>query len=296
MWKIVIILILFVGELMASEVTIDVYSCYANSHRLVAEGRVLNRKKVVSVQADDSTFRNLKRKISKFFNREKKDILLSVDIADTKYQIQSDDEGYFELDITMPSQVDSKSRIDISLSDDNSTNTTCWPQVPVSHGIGVISDFDDTLIVSDVTNKAKLIDNTFMKNYKQRELIAQTATQIKSILSKQNGSAFFVLSASPDQINQSIHNFLDYHNMPTRSVITKKIQGENSYSLLKQNSYKSEKIQKLIAMYPKIRWTLFGDSGEQDRQIYSEIAQSYPGNIETIYIRNVDNGKLDMIK
>jgi len=296
MWKIVTILILFCGGLMASEVAIEVYNCYANSHQVVAEGRVLKRKKSGGVEADDGAFENLKRKLSQFFNREKKDIFLSIDIADSKYQIQSDDEGYFEININVPSKIDNKSRVEIYLSDDNSTHTTCWPQVPASHGIGVISDFDDTLIVSDVTNKVKLIDNTFMKNYKQRELITPTATQIKSILLKQKRSAFFVLSSSPDQINQSIHNFLDYHNMPPRSVITKKIQGDNSYSLLKQNSYKSEKIQKLIALYPEIKWTLFGDSGEQDREIYSKIAKEYPDNIESIYIRNINNGKLDKIQ
>ncbi len=292
----IILLIFFSVIAMASDSVVEIYNCYGGAHHLKAEGRVVKEKTTKKVQVNDSVLKNFTRKISRFFNKEKKDIVLGVKIGNSTYYTKTDDEGYFDIDMDVPMVLGDSEIIDIYLDEENTTHARCIMQHPLSNGIGVISDFDDTLIVSNVPSKSKLFKNTFMKNYKQRRLVKSTAIKIKSILSQQKRSAFFVLSSSPNQISNSINNFLDYNDMPDRSIITKKIHGSNGYSILKQSTYKSDKIKKLISIYPDIKWTLFGDSGEQDKQIYSEIDKSYSDSIESIYIRNVITDKLEKIK
>jgi phosphatidate phosphatase APP1 len=56
---------------------------------------------------------------------------------------------------------------------------------------------------------------------------------------------------------------------------------------LKKN-HKTEAIADILATYPKLKFVLIGDSGENDPEIYSAIVQKHPDRIRAIYIRSVN--------
>jgi phosphatidate phosphatase APP1 len=65
------------------------------------------------------------------------------------------------------------------------------------------------------------------------------------------------------------------------------------------NLFKSSRVTKppviegLLAAYPKRAFILIGDSGEEDPEIYGEIARNHPGRIRHIYIRRATSEILD---
>ena len=139
----------------------------------------------------------------------------------------------------------------------------------------------------------KLISNTFFKNYKQRKAVPGMAERFGKILEKNPSrapSALFFLSGSPNQLSASIEKFLDYHHFPKHVLLTKKIHGKASVSLFEQFHYKAEKIGALIRMYPGMKWVLFGDNGENDKEVYTYIGKKYPEKIEGIFIRDIHSG------
>ena len=142
------------------------------------------------------------------------------------------------------------------------TNATIIDSIPL---LGIISDFDDTMIVSDVTNKIKLGFNMMFKNYKQRTLVPSILERFKKILAqnpKGMPSTLFILTGSPQQLFTPIEQFLDYYHFPKRTLILKKSHGENLDPLTDQFAYKTQKIERLIKLYPNMKWVMFGDSGE----------------------------------
>ena len=54
-----------------------------------------------------------------------------------------------------------------------------------------------------------------------------------------------------------------------------------------QNQYKTGVIERILADFPRRRFLLVGDSGEQDPEIYGAIARKHPEQVERIFIRNV---------
>jgi phosphatidate phosphatase APP1 len=102
----------------------------------------------------------------------------------------------------------------------------------------------------------------------------------------------FFITGSPQQLSSSIEKFLDYHHFPSRIVITKKIHGYNIDPLLNQFKYKVSEIETLFKLYPNIEWTMFGDSGEKDEEVYRYLAKKYPKKIKRFYIRDVKNGDI----
>jgi len=279
---ITLFLILLMENIMAKSDFIELYSAYTNGSRLIINGRVIDIKDKKSKES---------KLYSAFFNNEKKGARVYLVVGQEHFSLKSDDEAYFRFDIRLKNRLKRGKSISLQ-SKDRGSLEKIYPFFPtLSQQIGVISDFDDTVIISDVTSKVKLLYNTFFKNYKERTLVFDVARNIKNILKNNHLNkdiALFFISGSPHQFNNNINNFLDYHAFQKRTVLTKKIHGQNSASLHATVSYKYDKIVRLIDMYPQVTWVLFGDSGEKDTQIYKKIRNEYPQKIRAVYIRDVE--------
>ena len=266
---------------------IEVYSAYTNGKRVLVQGRII-----------DSEDKKTKKSnlFSAFFNDEKKDITINLKMNNKSYVGQSDNEGYFVFDINLSQSLEQNKSISLETDDKTSLQTISLFQPSSKEHIGIISDFDDTVIVSDVTTKIKLLYNTFFKNFKERKIVSEIEKKIKRLLKENNlsdESALFFISGSPHQFNNNINNFLDYHVFPKRSILTKKIHGEKKDDLQASIAYKYDKIVRLIEMYPQVKWVFFGDSGEKDPSIYLKVRQYYPNSVKEIYIRDVESGKVE---
>ena len=51
-----------------------------------------------------------------------------------------------------------------------------------------------------------------------------------------------------------------------------------------QKEYKMSSIEKIITDFPLRKFILFGDSGEEDPEIFSEIIKKYTSQIERVYV------------
>jgi len=283
--KIVLFLSMVLSQVVASDF-IEIYSAYTNSKRVVVEGRVIDIKD----KKDESS-----KLIGAFFNDEKKNIEIFLNINQQKYSVKTDKEGYFLFDLKNLSSLSEKQVIKLETDDKSSLESIILFQPNSQAKIGVISDFDDTVIISNVTEKTKLLYDTFFKNYKERDVISSVEVLIKETLRVNNSNVLFFITGSPSQLQNSIHLFLNFHNFPNRVVLTKKLHGSNKDSLFSSVAYKYEKIVNLIEMYPHIKWVFFGDSGEKDQEIYLKIRKNYPNKIEKIYIRSVKTKKVSKI-
>jgi phosphatidate phosphatase APP1 len=156
-------------------------------------------------------------------------------------------------------------------------------------GLSVISDIDDTIKISEVLDKKKLLINTFVKPYK----ITEGFPEYYKKLEKQ-GAYFHYVSASPWQLHPSIKSFMGEH-YPKGTVALRNFRLKDS-SLLAfmkpSTEYKIAQIESIIKRYPKHQFILIGDSGEHDPEVYANIYQKFPSNIQSIQIRAVEGSDL----
>ena len=294
--KKIILIILTINQFLVAKDAIQIYNCYGNAQYIIIDGRVLDTRDFKTSLTEDGVFTNLQENLGHLFNNEKENQSLTLSIDIHKYPIKSDDEGYFHFEATTTpyNYFKHQQRIKLSVDKSNISATCNLTIIKANQQVGIISDFDDTVIVSDVPHKLNLINNVFLKNYKQRTLITKMPKEFKTILGN-NSNALFFVTGSPKQLQNNIHKFLDYHHFPKRTLITKKIHGNNSDPLFDQIAYKYAKIQKLILLYPHINWVLFGDSGEKDKEVYSKVKKNFPTKVKAIYIRNVESGKIEKL-
>ncbi|HON80357.1 MAG TPA: DUF2183 domain-containing protein [Spirochaetota bacterium] len=153
-------------------------------------------------------------------------------------------------------------------------------------GVFVVSDIDDTIKISRVTDKKALIQNTFLRPY--REVPGMSALYRAW---ERKGAVFHYLTASPWQLYWPLEEFRKNKNFPEGFFHMKMFGVPFNFTKLFESSdtVKLPYLQMLFSAFPEYRFILVGDSGEMDPEVYGTIARRYPEKIIKILIRNIGN-------
>ena len=152
-------------------------------------------------------------------------------------------------------------------------------------GLSVISDIDDTIRDSNVADRSALLTNTFIHPFRP----VAGMSKLYRAFAKQ-GVAMHYVSGSPWQLYEPIAEFLRTQRFPDGSVHLKPFHfSRHSVTKLFASPAKTKPkaILPILAAFPERRFVLIGDSGEQDPEIYGEIARRHKRQIAGIFIRNV---------
>lgn len=151
--------------------------------------------------------------------------------------------------------------------------------------VRVISDIDDTIKVSQIRDKPALLLNTFCRPFRPAPGMAEMYR-----VWNESGARFHYVSGSPWQLYPPLAEFIREHNFPAGSFHMKLFRptDRSAANLFgSQIEYKTGEIKSLFGKFPRDRFILVGDSGEQDPTIYAELAREHPHQVSRILIRNV---------
>ncbi len=154
---------------------------------------------------------------------------------------------------------------------------------------GVISDIDDTVLVTHTKNPLKKIRTLLIKNAYKRKAVKQMRDFYHHFASQNH--AFFYVSNSEANLFPMIRLFLEHQNLPLGPIFLKSFRKwRNLFNRKKskdRGTHKKEKIRFLLDIFPFMNFILIGDDSQQDPEIYAFFAKKYPQRIKHIYIRNV---------
>ncbi len=152
-------------------------------------------------------------------------------------------------------------------------------------GVSIISDVDDTIKHSNVSNRRDLFRNTFTRIFVpvtgMPELYRDCAVA---------GAVFHFVSGSPWQLYEPLHEFCRAEGYPFGSFHLKRFRFREAARKLRRSPQKVHKraaIEPILAAFPQRRFVLIGDSGEQDPEIYGHLLREFPGQIAGIFIRAI---------
>ena len=158
-------------------------------------------------------------------------------------------------------------------------------------GVTVISDIDDTIKVSQVTELDQLLRNTFLRPFRPTPGIIPLYQSLAK-----HGCIFHYVSASPWQLYPPLAEFLRETGLPGGTFHLKEFRWKDSRFfdlLLAPEKFKTDLILSRLAIASQRRFILVGDSGEKDPEIYGEIARSNPQYEIRILIREIAARPLD---
>lgn len=155
-------------------------------------------------------------------------------------------------------------------------------------GVGVISDIDDTVKITEVHDHRELFRNTFFNDFKAVPGMAELYGQLAA-----KGASFHFVSSSPWQLYTPLQQLLRQAHFPRATMSLKKVRftDKTFFNLFKNGlETKPAQIEPILKRYPKRKFILIGDNGEQDPEVYGDIARRYDAQVSQILIRNVDGG------
>lgn len=156
-------------------------------------------------------------------------------------------------------------------------------------GLTVISDLDDTVKVSHVTEKARLWESTFYKPFAPVPGMAELYRRLAA-----QGAAFHFVSSSPWHLYAPLTRFLLKSGFPPATIDLKtiRLKDRSILNLLRPPSEtKPPQIEALLSRFPSRNFILIGDSGEQDTEIYAGMLRRHPEQIIRVMIRNVTDAQ-----
>ena len=265
------------------------YRGYADARGVELIGRVLAEKPEGGPLDDAGWWDNLLDTYRRFESDEVPDVPLRLQYRGGGVDVRSDHEGYWHAAFDSPGPMSDLlwDNAIASLADGSLLTPQPVLQVGPHARFGVISDIDDTILHSSVTDWKMAAQLTFLHNARTRKPLGGVAALYRALQGRHN--PIFYVSSSPWNLYDLLEDFMELNGIPFGPIHLRDI-GTDPGKFVKTagHGHKLQRAIHLIERFPQLRWILMGDSGQADAELYAEAARTHPDRIAAIYIRDVD--------
>lgn len=167
---------------------------------------------------------------------------------------------------------------------------------PFKTGLSIISDIDDTFLISHSGNIWKKLYVLLTRNVTQRKTFEDVVDHYTALEKNQtksdNPNSFFFVSSSEWNLYHFIVQFSILKKLP-KAVLKLKSIKTGILDFLKtgggNHDHKYHKIESIISFYPDQQYVLLGDDSQKDADIYERICTKFPSKIKAVYIRQISS-------
>ena len=268
------------------------YRGFADANGVELIGRVLAEAPQGGPRDDAGWWDNLLDTYRRFESDEVPGVALRFAFRGAQFESVSDHEGYWNLRAETPQAGMSDLLWDnamASLADGSLLTAQPVMQVLPRARIGIISDIDDTILHSGITDWKTAAQLTFLHNARTRKPLPGVAALYRALQGTHN--PIFYVSSSPWNLYDLLEDFMELNAIPFGPIHLRDLgTDEGKFIKTAGHGHKLERASWLIERLPQLRWVLLGDSGQADAELYAEAAKRFGDRIAAIYIRDVDPG------
>lgn len=285
------------------------YRGFGSATAVWLKGRVLRQRDLSTPSDHDTFWQNLLATYQRFNSDEVPNVTVRIEAFGQSHTTVTDKEGYFELTVNpsndlLPGRAWFPVRYSVEgVSQPETEETTDGQSVskdgylmisPPYSQFGVISDIDDTVLVTDATNLLQTARLTFLGNAYTRLPFAGIAAFYRALQSGPVTTLFnpiYFVSSSPWNLYDLLVDFFRIQGIPKGPILLRDFGlNKELLSAAGHHTHKLAMIRKVLDVNPQLPFVLIGDSGQQDPEIYAQVVRENPGRIRAVYIRDVTPG------
>jgi phosphatidate phosphatase APP1 len=292
------------------------YSGYGNQQKAFFIGCVSEDKGLAKPDPSHSKWENLLAMAKRFSSDEIPEVRVKAEFLGMEKITTTDQNGIFRVSFDFEDKniaFPEKTWVEIKLTLLDQV-TIHQPKIeatgeilllkPSESTYGVISDIDDTILISRSTNVIKKLRLMLFKNAFTRLPFEGVAGFYRALHKGFNGDCHnpvFYVSSSQWNLHDLLSDFCEIRKIPKgvmmlqelRPVKTKKnIRRKSAFD---KHAHKLDKIRSIIDTYGHLNFVLIGDSGQKDAEIYRQISKEFPGRILAIYIRDIRKSRVEKV-
>lgn len=152
---------------------------------------------------------------------------------------------------------------------------------------GVISDVDDTVMVTALPRPLLAAWNTFVLDEHARVPTPGMAVLLERIASRHSGAPVIYLSTGAWNVAPTLTRFLSRNLYPPGPLLLTDWGPTHDRWFRSGTLHKRESLERLASEFPRLRWLLVGDDGQHDEEIYAEFARNHPQQVAAVAIRQL---------
>jgi phosphatidate phosphatase APP1 len=271
------------------------YRGHGNEREVFLKGRVLEESGVTPSTHTDNVLRNVKNTARRFLSSEAPHAKVRASFGGREVEAIADEEGFFDVRLDVGAELSkgfdwhpvSLRLVSPLAPGQHGESSKGWVLVPDDAEFAVISDIDDTVMLSKAASVMRMAWIAALGNAYSRLSFTGVGAFYHALRRGRGGASrnpVFYVSSSPWNIYDLLTDFMDVHGLPPGPIFLK----DWSPTVLgKHEDHKLTLIKTLLETYPDLPFVLLGDSGQKDPEIYAEAAAENSGRIKAIYIRDV---------
>lgn len=269
------------------------YRGYGTTRRLHVIGRVLMK----DPNFDEELTVNAKGQVSKvrheaergwrqFMTIQVGDFPIKVIIGDAEFDAFTNSNGYFDISI-----------------DDHGLDAG-WQEVqieaegaePVTEEVlitsedvtvGIVSDIDDTIMVTNLPRAMHAAYNSWVKRTNNRQPVAGMQKFFSELLDDFPDAPVFYLSTGAWNTYDTLVRFIEEQGLPKGPLLLTDWGPTPTGFFRNGVEHKKVQLRNLIIDYPNIQWILVGDNGQHDPLTYGNLAAEHPDAVAGVAIREL---------
>ena len=275
------------------------YRGFGNRVRAHVYGRIVERIGLTPSTDKDSVLTNLLNTYRRAESDPLRNAQVNVGFGSASTVMTTDPEGYFGGWVTLELppgggewheyQAELTSHLPPGTDAVKGAGEILMP--PDTARFGVISDIDDTVIQSRVSNFIQAARTVMLGNARTRLPFPGVAAFYRALRDGAGGddkNPLFYVSSSPWNIYDVISEFMELQKIPKGPIMLR--DWDMSLGALASSrhfEHKGVAIRNVMQLYPHLQFILVGDTSQHDPEIYSRIVAEFPNRVSAIYIRDV---------
>lgn len=153
--------------------------------------------------------------------------------------------------------------------------------------LGILSDIDDTVMVTALPRPFLAAWNTFVLDVHARRPVPGMAVLLERLSRAYPGAPMIYLSTGAWNVAPTLDRFMGRHLYPAGTLLLTDWGPTHDRLFRSGRQHKSDSLARLAREFPHVRWVLIGDDGQHDEELYGAFAHEHPDNVAAIAIRQL---------
>jgi phosphatidate phosphatase APP1 len=285
--------------------TVKVYKGFGHENNLIVSGHVLAVSSVPTTTYSKSILRNIFHLFKLFFVKPLPGVPVVLRWNEQRVYAKTEADGFFKLEWVSDTKVAAglhPVQVDC-LDPEGAVLASGQGEFFVPHitQLGIISDIDDTFLISHSSTIFKRLWTLFTHNAQSRRAFEGVREHYRMLESAQttdsNPNPIFYVSSSEWNLYDYLTEFVTIQHLPAGIFLLSQLKRWTQ--LVKTGKTKHEgkfvRAIRIMEAFPNQRFVLLGDNSQKDPEIYNSIVQHFPGRVYAVYIRRVANRNHDTI-
>ncbi len=153
--------------------------------------------------------------------------------------------------------------------------------------LGVVSDIDDTVMVTWLPRAMTAAWNSWVKRTNSRQPVEGMARFYQQLQEQHPEMPFIYLSTGAWNTYDTLVSFMEHNGFP-RGPLLLTDWGPTPTGLFRNGQeHKRVQLRNLFIAFPWMKWLLIGDDGQHDPLTYGDAANEHPDRVAAVAIRNL---------